>query len=150
MSVKFEKETIKQTGGVAGTGGISTMKGGKHHLAEEIGTALTGGKGNVGAQGYLQVNAQVSAYHKFNSDGKYRPTCYNFRPILSGRRCLRLGRSLHFKSFLRLGSPKTGTPKAITSHQECPRWPYMALSSALLSATSLSASSKRCSLGEPV
>jgi len=51
MSVKFEKETIRQTGGVAGTQGI--LRGGKHELASEIGTALTGGKGNVGSKGYL-------------------------------------------------------------------------------------------------
>lgn len=54
MSVKFEKETIKQTGGVAGTQAI--MRGGKHELAEEIGTALTGGVGNVGKPGYLAVS----------------------------------------------------------------------------------------------
>lgn len=53
MSVKFEKDTIKQTGGVAGTTGI--LRGGKHELAEEVGTALTGGKGNVGSKGYLAV-----------------------------------------------------------------------------------------------
>jgi len=53
MSVKFEKDTIKQTGGVAGTQGAPTMRGGKHELADEIGTALTGGKGSVGTKGYL-------------------------------------------------------------------------------------------------
>jgi len=58
MSVKFEKETIKQTGGVAGTQGIPMMRGGKHELAEEIGTALTGGKGNVGQPGYLAAYLQ--------------------------------------------------------------------------------------------
>ena len=56
MSVKFEKDTIKQTAGIAGTQGISTMRGGKHELAAEIGTALTGGKGNVGQPGYLAVS----------------------------------------------------------------------------------------------
>jgi len=55
MSVKFEKDTIKQTGGVAGAQGISAMSGGKHELADEIGTALTGGKGNVGQPGYLSA-----------------------------------------------------------------------------------------------
>lgn len=55
MSVKFEKETIRQTGGMAGTQGIGTMRGGRHELAEEIGTALTGGKGSAGVQGYLAV-----------------------------------------------------------------------------------------------
>jgi hypothetical protein len=53
MSVKFEKETIQQTGGVAGT--VSALKGAKHDLADEIGTALTGGQGNVGKPGYLAV-----------------------------------------------------------------------------------------------
>lgn len=53
MSVKFEKETIKQTGGAAAAQGINAMKGGKHELAEEIGVALTGGKGNAGSKGYL-------------------------------------------------------------------------------------------------
>ena len=56
MSVKFEKDTIKQTGGVAGIPGIPTMRGGKHELADEIGVALTGGKGNVGQPGYLAVS----------------------------------------------------------------------------------------------
>lgn len=54
MSVKFEKDTIRQTGGVAGVQGL-LPKGGKHELAEEIGTALTGGKGNAGQPGYLAV-----------------------------------------------------------------------------------------------
>jgi hypothetical protein len=56
MSVKFEKDTIQQTGGVAGAQGIDLMKGGKHELADEIGTALTGGKGNAGTPGYLAVS----------------------------------------------------------------------------------------------
>lgn len=53
MSVKFEKDTVRQTGGVAGAQGIGTMRGGKHDLAEEVGTALTGGVGNAGTKGYL-------------------------------------------------------------------------------------------------
>lgn len=57
MSVKFEKETIQRTGGIAGTQGIATMAEGKHHLAEEIGTALTGGKAAVGSKGYLAVRS---------------------------------------------------------------------------------------------
>jgi hypothetical protein len=60
MSVKFEKDTIRQTGGVAGTQGIPTIRGGKHELADEIGTALTGGKGNVGQPGYLAVSIILS------------------------------------------------------------------------------------------
>lgn len=58
MSVKFEKETIKQTGGTAG----SVLKG-KHDLADEIGTALTGGKGNIGAKGYLAVSDEALAQY---------------------------------------------------------------------------------------
>jgi hypothetical protein len=58
MSVKFEKDTIQQTGGVAGAQGIGLR--GKHELADEIGTALTGGKGNVGQPGYLAVRDKSS------------------------------------------------------------------------------------------
>jgi len=46
-------QSIKQTGGVAGTQGAPAIKSGKHELADEIGTALTGGKGNAGTKGYL-------------------------------------------------------------------------------------------------
>lgn len=54
MSVKFEKETISQTaGGVAGTAGAALLSGKKLDLADEIGTALTGGKGSAGKPGYL-------------------------------------------------------------------------------------------------
>jgi hypothetical protein len=60
MSVKFEKETIKQTGGVAGAQGLATMAGGKHPVATEIGTGLTGGKANVGQKGYLAVSSHFS------------------------------------------------------------------------------------------
>jgi hypothetical protein len=59
MSVKFEKDTIQQSGGVASAQGIG-LKGGKHELADEIGTALTGGKGNVGQPGYLAVRDKSS------------------------------------------------------------------------------------------
>ncbi len=57
MSVKFEKETVQTTGDIAAQG-INAIKGGKHDLADEIGTALTGGKGNVGKPGYLAVCVQ--------------------------------------------------------------------------------------------
>jgi hypothetical protein len=59
MSVKFEKDTIMQNGGVAGAQGIGTIVGGKHELADEIGTALTGGKGNAGQPGYLAVSGRI-------------------------------------------------------------------------------------------
>jgi hypothetical protein len=54
MSVKFEKDTFSQTAGLASAQGVSTMKGPAHELADEVGVALTGGKGNIG-QGYLAV-----------------------------------------------------------------------------------------------
>lgn len=56
MSVKFEKDTIKQTGVIPGAPGIpplGPLGGGKHELAHELGTALTGGKGDAGQPGYL-------------------------------------------------------------------------------------------------
>ena len=60
MSVKFERDTLKQTaqnvmsgagperGGIPGTSG-------KHPIAEKVGTALTGGIQNAGSKGYLAV-----------------------------------------------------------------------------------------------
>jgi hypothetical protein len=60
MSVKFEKETIKHTGGVAGTHGPPALLGGRHDLADEIGTALTGGKTNSRQPGYLSVSLPAS------------------------------------------------------------------------------------------
>lgn len=66
MSVKFEKDTIRQTGSSVGSQALGSVKGGKHELASEIGTALTGGKGNAGQPGYLAVSdalfAMVEAY----------------------------------------------------------------------------------------
>ncbi|KAH6680206.1 hypothetical protein B0J14DRAFT_260138 [Halenospora varia] len=52
MSVKFEKDTIKQTGGIPAPG-ISAVKGGKDDLVHDIGTTLTGGKTMEGTKGYL-------------------------------------------------------------------------------------------------
>jgi len=60
MSVKFEKDTIKATGGIAASQGPSVLKGGKHELADEIGTALTGGAASAGAKGYLTVSDRQS------------------------------------------------------------------------------------------
>lgn len=56
MSVKFEKDTIQQTGSMAAAQGMTLLKGEKHPIAHEIGTALTGGKANVGSRGYLAVS----------------------------------------------------------------------------------------------
>lgn len=60
MSVKFEKDTFQQTTeGIAGAVGAAAIdtshKGPVHQLADEVGVALTGGKGNVGTKGYLAV-----------------------------------------------------------------------------------------------
>ena len=56
MSVKFEKDTITQTGGTIAAQSVSTaVKGPTHQLADELGVALTGGKGDVGQPGYLAV-----------------------------------------------------------------------------------------------
>jgi hypothetical protein len=63
MSVKFEKDTIKQTGGVipdASLGqtlkeGAQTLKDGKHGLIHNAGVVVTGGKEMEGTRGYLAV-----------------------------------------------------------------------------------------------
>jgi hypothetical protein len=55
MSVKFQQDTLRQTGGVP------LPPKGKHPLADEIGTALTGGQGNVGQPGYLAVSGVLFA-----------------------------------------------------------------------------------------
>jgi hypothetical protein len=57
-SLKLERDTIRK-----GTEAVSdaTRDGhlpgtsGKHPIAEKIGTAITGGKGNAGTKGYLMV-----------------------------------------------------------------------------------------------
>ena len=49
MSVKFEKETVKDSP-------ISGLQGRKHEIAHEIGERLTGGET---AQGYLAVSSGV-------------------------------------------------------------------------------------------
>ncbi|KAH8668007.1 integral membrane protein 25D9-6 [Tricladium varicosporioides] len=54
MSVKFEKDTIKQTSGIPAQG-ISAVKGGKDDLVHDIGMTLTGGKTMEGTKGYLAV-----------------------------------------------------------------------------------------------
>lgn len=59
MSVKFERDTIRQTTQAAHNilpkNGPLPGTSGKHPLAETIGTALTGGAGNAGVKGYLAV-----------------------------------------------------------------------------------------------
>lgn len=73
MSLKFERETYKQTEGLAGpassavsaatdahqrlVGRDGPLPGttGKHPISEAVGTALTGGKQMAGTKGYLAV-----------------------------------------------------------------------------------------------
>jgi hypothetical protein len=58
MSVKFEQETVKKVQNVvekaAESGPIPGTKG-KHPIAAAVGAALTGGRENAGAVGYLAV-----------------------------------------------------------------------------------------------
>lgn len=149
MSVKFEKETIKQTAGVAGAQGIATMAGGKHPLATEIGTALTGGKASVGQRGYLAVSYPNSACLTTHSDILNRLTSSNSKRTLCGQRCLRLERCPVFKNSSPLGSLRIGTYMATTLHREYLRWPCMELSLVLLLATFSLASSRECLPAEP-
>jgi len=61
MSVKFEKDTIKQTGGAIPDVSLSqtlkegaqTLKDGKHGLVHNAGVVVTGGKEMEGTKGYL-------------------------------------------------------------------------------------------------
>ncbi|RDA86259.1 hypothetical protein CP532_5084 [Ophiocordyceps camponoti-leonardi (nom. inval.)] len=59
MSVKFERETVKQTAqsvlssAVPEHGGPIPGTSGRHPIAERVGTALTGGMKNAGSEGYL-------------------------------------------------------------------------------------------------
>ncbi|PHH67853.1 hypothetical protein CDD82_1061 [Ophiocordyceps australis] len=58
MSVKFERDTLKQTAHHAVSDMVAGSKpipgtSGKHVIAERIGTALTGGLQNAGSKGYL-------------------------------------------------------------------------------------------------
>lgn len=72
MSVKFEKDTIRQTTGPSvavgaqSLGNVQTsVKGPAHELADEIGVALTGGKGDVGQPGYLAVSHPITRWRVF-------------------------------------------------------------------------------------
>jgi hypothetical protein len=60
MSVKFEKDTISQTSGMAPEQGLAMVKSSKHPIAHGIGTALTGGKANEGTKGYLAVSCNAA------------------------------------------------------------------------------------------
>lgn len=148
MSVKFEKETIQQTGGMAGTQGPTMMKGAKHPVADEIGTALTGGKGNVGTKGYLAVSLAIFVFFlRFQLlIGTPRPISTSSRRILYGRRCLQPEVFRLRKNFLPLGSQRTETGMGVISLPESPRWPRTVHSSALLWAMFSSAYFRECLL----
>jgi hypothetical protein len=59
MSVKFERDTLRQTtqnvASKAPPGGPIPGTSGKHPVAARVGTALTGGIQNAGTKGYLAV-----------------------------------------------------------------------------------------------
>lgn len=60
--MKFEHESFRQdagptAGGGRAGGGPLPGTSGKHPLAEEIGTAITGGAANAGTRGYLMVRS---------------------------------------------------------------------------------------------
>jgi hypothetical protein len=87
MSVKFERETYKQTEGVAGAANAAVSAAtdahqqlvgrgrplpgttGKHPMSEVVGTAITGGKQMAGTKGYLAVR-HVTTLNPF--DGALR------------------------------------------------------------------------------
>lgn len=60
MSVKFERETLRQTAQNVASNTVPDGKipgtSGKHPLAEKVGTALTGGLQSAGTKGYLAVS----------------------------------------------------------------------------------------------
>jgi hypothetical protein len=67
-SLKIERDTFQRDlaapSGVAPKGGPLPGTSGKHPVAEAVGTALTGGKSNAGAKGYLRVcRSQVAHKH---------------------------------------------------------------------------------------
>lgn len=86
MSLKFERETYKQTEGVAGAAANAAVSAaadahqrlvgrdgalpgttGKHPISEVVGTAITGGKQMAGTKGYLAV-----CHYPEPSDGALR------------------------------------------------------------------------------
>ena len=58
-SLKIERDTFQQGAGRAASAaadqGHLPGTSGKHRIAEAVGTAITGGKGNAGTKGYLAV-----------------------------------------------------------------------------------------------
>lgn len=72
MSVKFEKDTVTQTGAIGQESLTQTLKDGattlrdgthdgKHNIVHSAGVVLTGGKQNEGTKGYLAVRRRLVA-----------------------------------------------------------------------------------------
>lgn len=109
MSVKFEKETVKQAQTVisGAEGGHIPGTSGKHPLAEAVGTALTGGSDNAGVKGYLAVSC--SNLDSATGQGRgllidmSRHTSRNSKRILSEPRCSQQARWLVRKNSLHRG-----------------------------------------------
>lgn len=77
MSVKFQKETVKE----------SPVPGGRRvDFAHEIGEKLTGGENQTG---YLAVSAVDSSVGALLTS-QPRPTSNSSKPILCAQRCLHL------------------------------------------------------------
>ena len=126
MSVKFEKETVKD----------APIPGGrKHEIAHEIGERLTGGET---AQGYLAVRRTTKGLEQDTRTNGYsiRPTSSSSRRIPSGRRCSLRERYQLYKKSLPPGSPKMSPKMDTISALECLRWLSMARSLARLWDTS--------------
>jgi hypothetical protein len=66
-SLKIERDTFQRDlaapSGAAPKGGPLPGTSGKHPIAEAVGTAITGGKANAGAKGYLRVCRRHAAKH---------------------------------------------------------------------------------------
>ncbi len=70
-SLKIERDTFQQGAGrvasAAADQGHLPGTSGKHPIAEAVGTAITGGKGNAGTKGYLAVGCLLSRITKSES-----------------------------------------------------------------------------------
>jgi hypothetical protein len=120
MSFKYERDTYQGAGapgaGVPGVGnlpGAQTLGGavgaaaealrdgrpipgttGHHPFAEKVGTALTGGRQDAGAKGYLAVSSHqlprafsMASIVSMTDRVRCRPTSNNSNQTLSGQRC---------------------------------------------------------------
>jgi len=146
MSVKFEKETVRET----------NMPGGRRHdLAHEIGEKFTGGKGQTGYLAVRSSPALLPSREATKNDAMLitcisRPTSSSSRAILCARRCSHPAVSPRYRKCSRRGSRTTKASMATTSARGCRRWPPTALSSVRRWAISSSASCRDCLLAGPV